>query len=79
MRAEKNSEEMNGQQDGVRVGDYMILAGVQDGSTTFDLLCVASFEEVKLTHQIVLSGTSIDFAGLGDSISQFRVFNNIGV
>ncbi len=65
----------------IAAGSRVMLAGIEVGSTTFDVLASATLEEVtqwtdlNQTHaangsEWYFNGSSIGFAGLGDSISQ---------
>jgi hypothetical protein len=67
--------------NGLGTGDYVMLAGLQDGSATFDVLAATSFEDLTtytVQHQTHASngaewyynGGSMGFAGLGDTIYQ---------
>lgn len=66
---------------GVTNGDYLMLAAIEDGSSSFDILAAALFEEVttytpyNTTHtangsEWYYNGGSMGFAGLGDTIVQ---------
>jgi hypothetical protein len=67
--------------NGASTGDYVMLAGIQDGSLTFDVLAAALYEDVTTytalheTHEAngaewYYNGYSMGFAGLGDAIYQ---------
>ena len=66
---------------GGATGDYMMLAGIRDGSATIDVLAAALKTEIltytshNVTHEAngalwYYNGGSMGFAGLGDTISQ---------
>jgi len=67
--------------NGVGAGDYVMLAGIQRGSSTIDVLAAALYGAVttytarNVTHasngaEWYYNGGSMGFAGLGDTISQ---------
>jgi hypothetical protein len=67
--------------NGIGAGDYVMLAGLQDGSATFDVLAATSYEDITTytaqhtTHssngaEWYYNGGSMGFAGIGDLIYQ---------